>query len=427
MAYDLCGSDANKGFPVDIQGTLQETDTIFTTIQASPDLYITFGNSSRRFITTKSRNIEGFYIVDSASPTEINYNGMAYKLVNKQLCLRTHSGSQWPKSPGDVSNPYKYELILTFTKSWNPSDNKNPSTFLFVIPIYTKLTKKDSTVQESGLAKGFFEELVKLTKDYYSAAPVATDGLKYPSYNELFNSLTIKDYVYYQSCIQLRPPPQGNTWRLFSQSIGVCYFVGGLVIDDFDTIISDYSQLIKKFAFDPTARNNYYTAKKLPALSNNADTLAFIKDGDNWSSDGLMYGSVISTGATEFTTRFRWIKEGIAGIKASKRLKTTLEYQCLPINKIRDIDGQLVLLDPKTGTRSLKEEIDGTDADKAALEELEKSKTSMRNIAIILGSITALIVLFVGGSYIVNWLLNRAHVNSGNVAVATTNSITGMK
>lgn len=415
MAYDLCGSDANKGFPVNIQGTLAETDLAFKSIQASPDVYITFGRSTSRYITKKTRNVEGFYIMDNLSGTEINYNGISYNLVSKQVCKSTHSGSTWPKRSG-ASN--QYDLIFTFRKNYDPSNNTNPSTFLFVIPIYTKVTKNSSAVAQSDVAKGFFEELVKLTKDYYSAAPVAKSELKFPSYNDLFNALASKNYVYYQSCIQLRPPPQGNTWRLFSQSIGVCYFVGGLVIDDFNSIISDYAPLIRDFRFDATARNSFFTAKRLPATTTNAETLEFIKNGNNWSADGEIEGSTISVGDPAFTKRFRWISEGIAGIKNTARLKNTLEYQCMPINKIRDIDGQLVLLDPLTGTRALKEEIDGSEADKAALADIEKSKNSMKNIAAFIGSVCATIVLLVGGSFLIRWILNRVNTNSGKEAVA---------
>ncbi len=416
MSLDVCKSDGNTGFPVNIQGKVIETDKIFQDIQASPDVYITFGRSTTRYFSNALKGVKGLYIFDNNTNTEINYNGISYSLISKQICNATHPGSTWPKSSG---NSNKYDLILTFkTSYYDPAKTNNPSSFIFVMPIFDKTNKWNSTILQSDVAKDFFTEIVNKTKSQFSAAPVVKPPLQFPAYNELFNALSSSEYLYYQTCIQLRPPPKGGKWSLYTQSIGVCLFVGGLVIDDFNTLITGYVPLISDFRYHTDARNNYFTAKKLPPTVNNAQLLDFVKNGNNWSAEGEMTGTAISTGDPLFTKRFRWIKEGISGLKVTPRLRTTLEYQCVPINKIRDIDGELVLMDPLTGTRALKEELDGSEADKKALADIEASKNSMTKILYGMGGVAAMIVLIVGGSYLVRAILRRINTKSGEEAVA---------
>jgi hypothetical protein len=414
MEYDLCSGDANIGFPINLQGKLAPSDLSFKSIQASPDVYIAFGTmKERRYISNKAFGVDSCTIYDNSNTT-ITYSGISYKLISIQICKQTHSGSEWPMKSGQT---YAFEMIMTFKREMG-TDTNNPSTFLFVIPIYTKLTKANSTIKQSEVATAFFQDTVKNTIDSLSSVPLTSYVPKFTSYDEIFNDLATKQYVYYQSCIQLRPPPVNDKWRVVRQQIGVCLFVGGWVIDDFEKIMKQYIPYIKDFVYVKPARNAFFTAKRLPPMENSDNVLSFIRSGDNWSSDGIMAGNAISVGEGSFTKRFRWITDGIAGIKSAKRLKTTLEYQCMPLNKIRDIDGQLVLLDPLTNTRVLKDEIEGTAADKAALAEIEKSKNAMKNIAAIIGSILALIILLVLGSYIVRAILNRSNTPEGAEVIA---------
>lgn len=414
MSYDLCSGDANIGFPMNIAGKLSQTDLAFKSIQASPDVYIAFGQmKERRFISDKVDQFEGCTIYDNSNTT-INYNGISYKLISIQLCKATHSGSPWPGRSGEKND---YDMIMTFKRE-SSEDQNNPSSFIFVIPIYSKTNKLNSSVKQSEVAKAFFEDTVKNTIDSLSSVPLTNFVPKFTSYDMIFNDLASKQYVYYQSCIQLRPPPRGNNWTLKTQQIGVCLFVGGWIIDDFDTIMKKYIPYIKTFKYVKRARNGFFTAKRLPPMENSDNVLEFIRAGDNWSFEGELAGNAISVGDSSFTKRFRWISDGVAGLKSTQRLKTTLEYQCMPLNKLRDIDGQLVLMDPLTNTRALKEEIDGSAADKLALAEIEKSKNSMKNIAIFLGSLVALIVLLVGGSFLVRLILNRSNTPEGAEVIA---------
>jgi hypothetical protein len=414
MSYDLCSGDANIGFPMNIAGKLTQTDLAFKSIQASPDVYIAFGQmKERRFISDKVDEFQGCTIYDNSNTT-INYNGISYKLVSIQLCKATHSGSQWPGRSGEKND---YDMVMTFKRE-SGSDQNNPSSFLFVIPIYSKTNKLNSTIKQTEVAKAFFEDTVKNTIDALSSVPLTNFVPKFTSYDLLFNDLASKQYVYYQSCIQLRPPPKGDNWTLVRQQIGVCLFVGGWIIDDFDTIMEKYIPYIKPYKYVKQARNGYFTAKRLPPMENSDNVLEFIRGGDNWSIEGELAGNALSVGEPSFVKRFRWIKDGVAGLKTAERLKTTLEYQCMPLNKLRDIDGQLVLLDPLTNTRALKEEIDGSAEDKAALAEIEAGKNSMRNIFIFLGSLAAIIVLLVGGSFLVRALLNRSNTPEGVESIA---------
>ncbi len=413
MSYDLCSGDANIGFPLNIAGKLTQTDLAFKSIQSSPDVYIAFGTmKERRFITDKVDSFAGLSIYDNSNTT-INYNGISYKLLSIQICKATHSGSQWPLRSGEKND---YDMVMTFARE-SGEDENNPATFLFVIPIYTKTTKLNSNIKETSVAKDFFTDLVKNTIDSLSSVPLTNFVPKFTSYDTLFNDMANKQYVYYQSCITLRPPPVNDRWTVRRQQIGVCLFVGGWVVDDFNTIMKQYIPYINVFRYIQKARKNYFTAKRLPPVEGSKDVLDFIRGGDNWSPEGEIGGNSISVGDVNFTKRFRWISEGIAGVKTAKRLKSTLEYQCVPLNKLRDVDGQLVLLDPLTGTRALKDELDGSAAEKAQLDEIGKSKNSMRNIAIILGSLAAFIVLMVGGSFLVRALLNRSNTPEGLEAI----------
>jgi hypothetical protein len=140
----------------------------------------------------------------------------------------------------------------------------------------------------------------------------------------------------------------------------------------------------------------------------------WIQDINNWSANGVTFSNTISVNAPEFTRRFLWIATGFAsGAAASneKRLKTTIEYQCMPLDRVSDIDGKYVLLDPATGQRTLKDTLEGGDsAQKAELQLAMKQGDALKTFAVVIGVIAGILVAVIGLSFATKYIMNRQNV-----------------
>ena len=84
---------------------------------------------------------------------------------------------------------------------------------------------------------------------------------------------------------------------------------------------------------------------------------------------------------------------------------------------MKDIQGKYVLMDPLTGSRTLKDELELSPEEKAALEAAQTSGSAATTFAIIIGSILAAIIVIVAGSYIVRLIAKRVGTEAGIQAV----------
>lgn len=415
---DLCNAGANQGFPVNIQGPLSDNSELFASIKGQPEVYLSFGiYADRRFLYSRDaldKKRWGKSFISDTSNSTLTYKGILYSIKTIQICTATHSGSAWPRKPADKNN---LDLVFTFTRQG--FDNSYPTSFLVIVPLYS-MTDVKVTSSSSKSVEEFFRELIENTKTKEDATPRAPSKSKFPSMSSLFADLTNTAAAMYMSCISLRPPQINKKWVMKSTNIGVLYFPGGWIIQD-QSIFAGL-QGVGPYILPAESRMNYLTAVGDPPIIGSSDNVIynFLVEGKNWSSEGLLRGNVVSTGdALKFTKIFKWMDDAIQGIKESeKRLKSTFEYQCLPLDKVKDIKGNMVLLDPATGVRTLADTLQGsTQEEKDALKATQKSGSAATTFAIILGSIVAILIVLIGGSYIVRWILKRRNTVEGQAAV----------
>ncbi len=418
---EWCPANGNSGFPVNIIGTVSETDTTFQSMKGQKEVYLAFAPylQPRLMIRRPGLKKDGWgrcFMADSGNNT-LTYKGLIYNLKGIQFCQATHSGSNWPRKPAATN---AVDMIFTYTRTgW---DKSYPTSFLVVVPIYISSSVTNGK-PPSATVEDFFREVATNTDLTLSEIPQPNFKTQFPTLDPLFKDLTDKACISYITCVQLRSPPVSGQWNFKSTNIGVVYFPGGWIVRDQNVKLLWTLGGKGKFEFSPyvipdESRKSWLSPTRIPPLEgSDGETVSdFLKDGDNWSN-GLIAGSTISVVDTNFPKRFQWISDGIAVGATAGRLKTTSEYQCLPLNKVKDIQGKNVLMDPATGKRTLKDTLEMSAEERAALEAAGKSSSAATTFAIIIGSIFAAIILVVGASYISRSLLKRVNTQAGVEAI----------
>ncbi len=418
---EWCPANGNNGFPVNIIGTVSETDSAFQMMKGQKEIYLAFAPYLQPRLMIRrpglKKNIWGRCFMSDSGNNTLTYKGLIYNLKGIQFCQATHSGSNWPKKPAATN---AVDMIFTYTRAgW---DKTFPTTFLIVVPIYISSSVTNGK-PPSATVEDFFREVATNTDLTLSEIPQPNFKTQFPTLDPLFKDLTDKSCVTYVTCVQLRSPPVSGQWNFKSTNIGVVYFPGGWIIRDqnlklLNTLGGKGKYEFSPFVFPNESRKNWLTPTRTPPLegSNGEIIVDFLKNGDNWSN-GMIAGSTISVVDQNFPKRFQFIADGVAVGATAGRLKTTSEYQCLPLNKVKDIQGKNVLLDPATGRRLLKDELEMSAEERAALEAAQKSGSAATTFAIVVGSILAAIVLIVGASFIVRLLLKRANTQAGIQAI----------
>lgn len=418
---EWCPANGNIGFPVNITGSVSENDSVFQVMQGQQEAYLAFAPYSQPRIMINRpglpTNIGRCFMTDSKDNT-LTYKGLLYRLSEIQFCQATHSGSNWPKKPSPTN-----AVDMVFTYSRSSGSNKNyPQIFLVIVPIYLSGTITNSK-PNSSVAEDFFNEVVNNTNMTLSEIPQPAFKPKFITMDPLFKDLSDKACVTYVTCVQLRAPPINDQWNLKNINIGVLYFPGGWIIPSQNEKLLWTLGGKGKLEFSPyvlpsSDRSSWLTPIRSPPLegSDSKTIVDFLREGSNWSN-GQIIGTTISVADSNFQKRFQWIKDGVAVGSKEGRLKTTTDYQCLPLNKVQDVQGKYVLLDPGTGRKTLKDALELTPEEKAALEATQKSGSAATTFAIVLGSILAGIVLIVGASFAVRFFLKRVNTQAGIEAV----------
>ncbi len=418
---EWCPANGNSGFPVNIIGTVSENDNTFQVLKGQKEVYLAFAPYLQPRLMIRRRELGkkgwGRCFMSESGNNTLTYKGLIYNLKGIQFCQATHSGSNWPMKPAATNT---VDMIFTYTRAgW---DSSYPTSFLIVVPIYLSSTVTNSKAPSASVEE-FFREVATNTDMTLSEIPQPNFKTQFPTMDPLFKDLTNKACVTYITCVQLRAPPVNDKWNIKSTNIGVVYFPGGWIIRDQNVKLLWTLGGKGKFEFSPFAlpaesRKSWLTVARTPPLEGTEAQYVneFLREGDNWSL-GVMAGSTISVADSAFPKRFQWISDGVAIGLTENRLKTTSDYQCLPLNKVKDVKGKYVLMDPGTGRRTLKDELELSAEERAALEAAEKSGSAATTFAIIVGSILAGILLIVGASFLVRFLLKRVNTQAGVEAV----------
>jgi hypothetical protein len=423
MAF--CATDGNQGFPISITGSLTTGSQAFLAIQGSPELIPSFAqrtvprkllNQSVQETGSTQRNL-----IDESADNTIMYRGTRYSLVQVQICQPTlGQGSEWPGSPAGNNIA---DVVFTFSRLVK---DINPDAITLTVPLYSKESMSNIALQ-SPKAQMYFEDT------YNATVPGPTPVNLKPrvaSLGDIFGELINPAYVTYVSCIPLR----SGVAKMTTMSILGAYFPAGWILPE--KLIKDCGNYNYGTAFAPqfipaVARNSYPPALAIPPPAASPALNEWISDINHWSPYGRPFSNTISVSDTQFTRRFLWIGVGLSQGSTTTdpnagRLKTTVEYQCLPLDRMKDIDGNYVLLDPKTGARTLKDTLGGTPDQKLelALSMNTDAQANIRTFAIVIGSLTAIVVLFVGISFAMRYVLKRADVATAAAsAVATVGTV----
>jgi hypothetical protein len=424
MAF--CATDGNQGFPISITGSLTTGSQAFQGIQGSPELIPSFAQRTvpRKLLAQSVQETGSTQrnLIDESSDNTIMYRGTRYSLVQVQICQPTlGQGSSWPGTP---SGNNIADVVFTFSRLIK---DINPDSITLTVPLYTKESMSNIALQ-SPKAQMYFEDT------YSATVPGPTPAVLKPRISTLsavFGEFSNPAYVTYVSCVPLR----SGVSKMTTMSILGVYFPAGWILPE--KLIKDcgnynYNNSFAKIFIPATARNSYPTATRIPKPPTTpAEEMSqWISNIDNWSAYGNTYSNTISVSDTQFTRRFLWINKGLSQVSATTdpnagRLKTTVEYQCLPLDRMKDIDGNYVLLDPKTGARTLKDTLAGTPDQQLelALSMNTDAQANIRTFAIVVGSITAIIVLFVGISFAMRYVLKRSDVATAAVAATAAATV----
>ena len=407
MAF--CATDGNQGFPISITGSLTTGSQAFLGIQGPPELIPSFAERtvSRKLLNQSVEETGSTQrnLIDESANNTIIYRGTRYSLAQVQICQPTlGQGSSWPYTPAGNNIA---DIVFIFNRLVK---DINPDSIYLNVPLYSKESMSNIALQ-SPKAQMYFQDT------YNSTVPGPNNIAIKPrvsSIGDLFGELINPAYVTYISCVPLR----SSVSKMTTTTILGAYFPSGWILHE--KLIKDcgnynYNNAFSQMFIPQNTRNSYPTAIRIPPPPTTPALEKWIGDIDNWSAYGRTYSNTISVSDGQFTRRFVWIDAGLSqGSTTSDpnagRLKTTIEYQCLPLDRMKDIDGNYVLLDPKTGARTLKETLTGTPDQRLelAIATNTDAQANIRTFAIVIGSLTAIIVLFVGISFAIKFVLKRA-------------------
>jgi hypothetical protein len=416
---DYCEANGNQGFPVPISGTLAATDTTYTNIFSEPLIYSAFAartsharlmNQNTSLYMTNRKNL----IDDpSASSSTLTYAGDRFVLRYVQVALPV-GGSPWPTSPAGSNIA---DIYFTFESEFGGSPT-SPRAIHLIVPLYTRESIADPALQTPD-ALNYFQQTIYSTDNDENLEST-------PKINSL--ATIFKDfrgnpgYVQYSTCLQARTIA-GTKYGLKQINQVALFFPSGWILPEaIINRLGDKTTTNASFEEFRLSRGSRFSLEVNTIAPPATGRDAWLTNLQNWSVHGrCLRGSPVSIGGNDFTKRFRFIKKGLitfseAGGSVQKRTKSTFEYRCLPIDRVKDIDGTNVLLDPATGSRTLAQALQGTPAQQAQLN-LSVNPDAMSNLeifAIVLGAIAAIITGLVLLSFATRFFLQRQGTPEGN-------------
>lgn len=423
---DYCEANGNQGFPISINGQLGKADQQFRSIIGSGEIYAAFGirqtharlvNQNQSAYNTSRRNLVEDPTINDGSST-LTYAGEEFSLSRIQIAQKV-GGSAWPQSPQGTNIADAY---FTFVNSGQGTPS-SPRAIHLIVPLYSKESMSDSSLT-TPKAVNYFQQTYwnTITDPQLEARPSIT------SLRDIFEDFRgDTGYVQTSTCLQVRiiDSSTGGYRAKRILQVGLYFPSGWILPSDLINKLGEVgngtnNNVFARFRLGVGARYSAQTAiSETPATGQ--DT--WLTSINSWSPHGLcLIGQPVSVGSAEFVRRFRYAQEGLIYATpggsggAQNRLKTTSEYKCLPIDRVKDIDGTNVLLDPATGARTMADALAGTPTQQSDLDlSINPDATSnLEKFAIILGILCAIAVGLVLLSLAVRFVLNRQGTSEGN-------------
>ncbi len=386
----LCQASGNVGFPVVIQGTIQRATIPDTSIRtAAFKTSLSVRSVPRTYDSTTG------YIDELAGQDTFIFNSTPYLLQAVQIYDARNNTVLLPAATGapTFEGVPAFGLALSFTKQ--QPNYAGEAALIVLIPIYSQATVTTAAEYHVDIDK-YFKEIA----DRSISSETRSLGI-FLNYEAFRCS--------YSTCVELR---SGNVLNM-----RVVLFPGYVI----QSATAALYRSIPPLRVPGTLRDFQATAFRRSVNAQNQVTVS------QWSEEGYCYAGLISVGDTEFYRRFTFYNSTIQPVAGPIRpgeehLRTTQQYKCMPLDKLKDVSGSLVLLDPATGTRT-------TLADELELDEVVKQaevadvlpadgggvKAFLFRFA---GTIATIVtVVFVGFLYYT--LGQRFHTTENAVAAAT--------
>ena len=335
----LCSATGNAGFPVVIQGDIERAGIVNKKLRK-----MTFKTSlSKRSVPRTYDPITGF-IDELAGQDTFIFNSIPYVLQAVQIYNIRNQDTPLPTLQGSkaIDGVASFGMCFSFKKQ---QENYSGETALFIlIPIYN-------------LAN------VTNTNDYHTDIDAYFKDMMSGSVSTAANSLGVfLNYdalrISYTTCIELKDSKPLN--------VRVILFAGYII----QTTTTDlFKSAAPPLRIPPALRDFKPTAFRRNVSGSGQTTSLQV---NQWSDEGFCYNGIISVGDDAFGVRFIFYDSKIVPVKGAIKAGQegaipTSQYKCIPLDKVKDISNNLVLIDPITKSRrTLQDELDAEEIVKAA-------------------------------------------------------------
>ncbi len=335
----LCSATGNSGFPIIVQGQINRAIIPDTSIVKA-----TFKTALSTRSIPRTYDPQTGYIDEVAGQDTFIFNGTPYLLQTVQLYDARTNSVLIPTMEGSqpMNGQPSFGLSLCFTKQ--QENYAGEKVLIILIPIFNQATATNGAEFHTDI-DAYFADMMSQT-----VSQSATSLGVFLNYQGL--------RIGYTTCVELQESAPLN--------LRVLLFSGYVI----------KPTTIAKFTSIPPLR--------LPAPLRNYAATAFrraagtggVLQVSQWSMEGYCYAGTLSVGDDKFSKRFTFYDSLIEPAKGPVRpgtenLRTTEQYKCIPLNKVKDISGGLVLIDPATGARTtLTDQLAADEiAEQAALKE----------------------------------------------------------
>lgn len=385
----LCPATGNSGFPVTLQGEITRAIIPDTSIQTNKfKTSLSVRSVPRTFDSTTG------YIDEMTGQDTFLFNTTPYILQtaqvydarNNSVILPTNAGA-----PAFTGQP-AFGLALSFTKQQENYAGENA--LVILIPIFSQATVTNAAEYHVDI-NAYFADMMSQTPS--TAAKSLGVFLNYEAFR-----------CSYTTCIEIRESAPLN--------LRILLFPGYVV----QTTTAALFKSLPPLRIPGALRGFKATAFRRSIDANGAVIVT------QWSDEGYCYAGMLSVGDTNFAKRVTFYNSAIEPISGpirpgTENLRTTQQYKCMPLDRLKDVSGSLVLLDPATGTRAtLADQLDADEVIRQAevADAIPQENGSVKALLFKWASTIAIIITVIVVGAIYYFIGQRFHTTENAIAAA---------
>jgi hypothetical protein len=390
-----CPTDGNSGFPVFITGP-EMTDTLLDSIKMQSNYKYSFAPR-----TTLPAKISDNGFLDEPAGSSFMVDGIQYDLVNVQLVPpNANNSAAYTYAGFKVGRPIA-EYILQYKKR-NASDI-GESALIIMFPIYN-------------VAKAEGTQVISRPVDDYLAVHLGLpqDVAGYPTPVVFFSGLPqAPRSISYTTCVETTNGLLRLKVILFLNSYCVSAVTAAGYAKYLSSLDTQAVPVRPRYRLGPSIRGGANTfgaadVKNGKLVASDESTEGYVRSGEIATTSGEFKQRMISS-----TDRPKDV-----AVKDAVHLgnRSTQQFKCIPLDKAKDVQGNFVVIDPVSGERTLKEELDDRDAVAKALGAQAKpapvaESNKWKIVGITLIIIISLALVIWGMRVFYNWLDLNHHLD----------------